>query len=139
MADAAGGVEQGSRKRARRGLPPAFAVETLGLSRGYRRSGLLFRLGSVLQEHRQYPPRRRRQCDPLHTLSPALSASSGDRSAWSERRMTKSALLTARARGLKVHEPLLFRGRGRRKRVGGDRDWARLPAEAPPSHADVAK
>ncbi len=54
-------------------------------------------------------------------------------------RITKSALPPARARGLKADERRLFRGRSRRKRVGGDRDRIRLPAEAPPGHADVAE
>jgi hypothetical protein len=42
-----------------------------------------------------------------------------------------------RARGLKSYGRQLFRWRGRRKRVGGDRDCVRLPAEASPSHADI--
>ena len=52
-------VEQGRRIRARRGLSPAIAPQALGLSRGHRRGGLLFRLRSFGQKHRQHPQRRR--------------------------------------------------------------------------------
>src|ERR1700721_3060965 len=62
------------------------------------------------------------------------------RSICSEREaLNLSPRLRLRWRGLEGHEPQLFRGRGRREPVGGDRDCVRLPTEAPPSHADVAE
>ena len=45
----------------RRDVPSAVAAEALGLSGGHRRGGLLFRLRSLRQEHRQHSQRGRRQ------------------------------------------------------------------------------
>ena len=69
VAGAAGGFEQGERRRTRRGLPPAVAAQAVRLSRGHRRGGLLFRLRPLGQEHRQYPQRRRRQRGELRPLT----------------------------------------------------------------------
>ena len=69
VARAARCVEQGRRIRARRGLSPALAPQALRLSRGYRRGGLLFRVRSLGQEHRQHSQRRRRQRRELHEVA----------------------------------------------------------------------
>ena len=68
MAGAARRLEQGQRDGARRGLPPALAAEAVRVPRGHRRGGLLFRLRSFRQKHRQHPQRRRGQRRELHPL-----------------------------------------------------------------------
>ena len=68
VARPARGLEQGRRVGARRSVPPAFAPQALRLSRGHCRGGLLFRVRSLGQEHRQHFERRRRQCRELHEV-----------------------------------------------------------------------
>ncbi len=69
MAHAACGFKQSVRDRSRGSLSSALAAEARGVSGGYRGGGVLFRVRSGGEMHREYLECRRGQCGGVHEVS----------------------------------------------------------------------